>query len=451
MRKVFFTLLLSFTLFSFLSHRAAADMATVSSEAEYDNFINKIVNLIAMRQELSADFEKEKRIGEAGRVLNEVVRIENELDALGVDWRSFLEPGGKSAGCAFVKNTFFLPAIHFANLPRHIAKLFGRTARASDVAAGGEVLDSAFFINREIESFSPSDIARMAGRNKPRGRITPLEEKIPGRAARFFCEDEEGRCFLLGFDPPGMEEQATGAAVIGSTIARLLGYNVPVSAIITVEGTGNERFDGRRAAATELVPGAGGPWSCYGFRDRREIRASKVFAAWINNTGWVDHNTIISSFRVGDVGLHRYYVDNFDSSLGSAGMRPKLPKDGWEHSFDLGVIASTPMRLLLKPFGLWRERYNRGAKPLDSAVGLFDGNVDPARFEAEYPNMAWRYMTTEDALWAVNLISRFTPGQVGAIVDLAVYSDPDDAEYVKETLLRRRKKIMEHYLGKRIK
>lgn len=449
MKKVFVTLWL---LLCFLRPpTAAAGITAVSSEAEYNNFISRIVSLIALREELSGDVEKDKRIGESGRVIHEIDRIGTELDTLGVDWRSFLGPEKRGAGGAFFKNTFVRPAVQLANLHGHIRKLVGRTARARDVLPDGELLDSAFFINRDIDSFFPSDIAGIDSRNRPGDRVTPIEREIGEHATRFYCEDEEGRCFLLRFYPPGMDEMATGAAVIGSTIARLMGYNVPVSTIITVKGTGDSRFDGRRAVATEVVPGEGGPWSYYSFRDRREIRATKVLAAWINNNGLVDHNTLISSFRVGNVKLYRYYINNFDSSLGSAGARAKLPRDGWEHRLDMGVIASTPLRLILKPFGLWRERYKRTDKPIDTVVGLFDSNINPDLYEAEYPNMAWHCMTTGDALWAVNLISRFTPEQIEAVVALARYSDPGDAEYIKNILLERQRKIIEHYLRKRVK
>ena len=449
MKKVSVTLWL--LLCVLLPFHAAADVATVSSEAEYNSLVGRIVNLIALRQELAGSAAGAERIGDSGRVLHEVARITNELDVLGVDWTSFLRARGKSGCFPFAKNTFFRPTVQLFNLPRHLRNLAGRPARARDLSPGGEVLDSAFFINRDVSAYSPAEILLIDERNRPRGSITILDEKREGRVEGFLGTDEEGGLYHFVFDPPGMEEQATGAKVIGSTIARLMGYNVPVSTIITVRGTGDPRFDDRRAAATKMVPGPVGSWSYYGFRNRREIRATRILAAWINNNGFVDGTTVISSFRAGNVDLYRYYLGGFNRSLGSAGMRSKMAKDGWEHEFDAGVIVTTPLRWILKPFGLWRERYRRSAKPVNSVVGLLDTNVSTTQYEARYPNMAWRYMTAEDALWAVNLISRFTPEQIGAIVDLAKYSDGEDAEYVLSVLLERQTKIIEHYLGIRVR
>ena len=55
---------------------------------------------------------------------------------------------------------------------------------------------------------------------------------------------------MFKLDHPDYPELGSSASVIGSRILWALGYNVPPVFAVRIEGTGDDRLDGRRAVAS---------------------------------------------------------------------------------------------------------------------------------------------------------------------------------------------------------
>ncbi|HEY7461988.1 MAG TPA: hypothetical protein VIC59_08960, partial [Gemmatimonadota bacterium] len=151
----------------------------------------------------------------------------DELERAGVDWRSFLTPvrgstasGGAVNGQALLNHTLRQVAQKL-NLVRDVRQIFGIPDRANDLARNGNVLDSAFFTNRDVGALTPAEVLADAAARAPRGRIRVVEAKRGGTSEGFIGVDETGDRFIFVFDPPGFPEMSTAAEVIGSTILRL--------------------------------------------------------------------------------------------------------------------------------------------------------------------------------------------------------------------------------------
>jgi len=332
----------------------------------------------------------------------------------------------------WLKNNYFHPVGRLLALDRHLGQLLGQTCEASHVLPDGSVADSSFYTNRDLTRLSPEDIYRGATTQPgPTPPFTVTKVKAGGGARGFFGRDALGARFLFKLDLPDYPELTTGAEVVGSRLIWALGYNVPEMYIVTIEGTGDPRFDGRRALASRFLPGEiVGPFKYYGVRDRREMRALQLAQGWLNNVDCTDFNTLITWDREGH--LARFWILDFSSALGSTDHGPKEPKQGWEHTWDVFEQLTDLVTL-----GLDTDPYDRNAKPFSPAVGLFDDNYDPWRWKPLMPNMAFADMTEADARWLAEKIAAFTPEQLRAAIAAAEYSRQEDRDYLLQMLLRR--------------
>ncbi|MFN2433011.1 MAG: hypothetical protein ABR599_09425 [Gemmatimonadota bacterium] len=425
--------------------------------------------------------------------------LQRELEAASVEWRSFLGPvrgSVRGSCCAYgewPKNHVWRQIAQKLNLVRDVRQILNIQDAASDVAADGRVLDSAFFTNRDVSAISPEEVRREAEAQAPRGTIYITEQKSEGVSEGFWGEDENGDLYIFILDPPGFDEMNTAAEVMGSTILRLAGYYVPYPAIVTLEDLAIspkvleeqaqaragapddpnedetiedaaeaqlgadaddetlgqddvEQFRGRRAVATKAIAeGFRGPWTYWVFRDRRELRGAQVFAAWINNYDQVDHNTIAELFDE-DADLVRYYIVDTSSAFGSASNRVKEPAAGYvNNSVDLHRFFTTPLRWLARPFG-YREPWLPVTPIVSPAIGRFGPDLEPRLWKPQYPNLAYEDMDEDDAEWAARIVGEFSDEMIDAIVGLAKFSRREDAAYMARTLKARRDVIVRTYL-----
>lgn len=418
-------------------------------EARIADVLNRVAEWARVREEFSLASNRAQRQELRGRI----AAMEKALAGDHIDYESFAGVRGHCEDIqgdwffdgAWISNSVYWRILRLFNAPRNIRRMIGYPLRASDVNEAGGIPDSAFFFNQDITSITPESLSEEDARIRPRGAVKITRKKEEGKSKGFYGMDDRGIEYIFIVDPPGMEEQVTAAEVIGSTLVRMAGYNIASSAIVTISGTGNPEYDGQRAVATRLVEGYQGHWTYRAFKDRRELRAAMLFAGWIHNTDWVDHNTGISVNKIGGVPLTRYYIFDFGGSLGSWNIRIKEPRDGWEHYVSFHEFFLWPVTKPLEMARLRHKPYLEKAPPYSEAVGYFDSNFRPNWYRPNYPNLAWAEMTREDALWAANLIARYSDAQVRAAVDLACYSHAEDADYVYRTLLERRKRILDFY------
>jgi hypothetical protein len=380
----------------------------------------------------------------------------------------------------FVLNTFLSPGDK-------------RPIPAVNVNTLGEVPDSSWFTNRiGARRVTIDEIVR--GPNQlDRLDITDwviVQGKNTGRQAGFravSASDPTGRVYQIEFDPREHPEMATGAEMIGTLIYHALGYNVvemyladldpatlTIAPTATIEIAGRTRrftrrdlesilrrsamkTDGRyRVTVSPFAEGKYvGPFRYYGTRPddpndiyphehRRELRANRVFAAWLNH----DDSRAVNSLDmlVGPKGQQyvKHYMFDFGSILGSGTNDPDHPWVGHEY-----VVESKPALLTLASFGLWRRPFINMSTPLSmgAAGGFTSERFVPANWKPHYPNPAFANMQPDDAFWAARRVAAFSSEALAAVVDKAEFSDPRVRNYVLDTLLDRRALVLHTWLA----
>jgi hypothetical protein len=298
--------------------------------------------------------------------------------------------------------------------------LFGSPAWNLD---GERVPDSSFFTNREPGDLSPGRVARGActmPAPMPPFQVRKIRTGGGGNLG-FIGTDARGRVFHFKLDHPDYPELGTSASIVGSRILWALGYNVPPVFLVEVTGSGDPRFDGKRASAALFLDGVIGHFHFDWFRYRRELRGLRLACAWINDTDRIGTNTLV----VEHAGRATYYLIDFNSCLGSWQGRPKEPWRGYRHAWDLLIPPPHPAPPLLSP-----------------ALGRLAADFAPRRWRPQAPNNAFNHMTDTDAAWIAKRIEHLGRPQLEAIVAAARLSDPRDAERLTTALMKRRSAIL---------
>jgi hypothetical protein len=365
-----------------------------------------------------------------------------------------------------------------------------RPIRAVNVNTLDEVPDSSWFTNRiGRQPMSIDEIARGPNTSEtPTIDAWPIVEgKSTGITPGYRIRSPEGRLYQVKLDPPSNPEMASSAEIIGAAIYHALGYNVvqgysididPAKIVIdpkatTVDMRGQKRQMTREDVDKLLARGAKlangkyratlsrfadgrpvGYFKYYGTRPddpndihphehRRELRGSRVFAAWLNH----DDSRGINSLDMleGPAGRQyiKHYMFDFGSIMGSGSTMPQTLRAGNEYILEWGPAFKTlaTLGLYVRPWIL--VDYWEDAK----SVGRFEGDFfDPVKWRPEYPNPAFNNMTPDDAFWAARLVSKFSDEAIRAIVARARYSEPGATDHIVSTLIKRRDKVLRAWL-----
>jgi hypothetical protein len=371
-----------------------------------------------------------------------------------------------------------------------LAKGDRRDIPAVNVNTVDEVPDSTWFVNRiGRRAMSIEEIVR--GPNQLDAVSIDgwpiVQEKSSGITPGYRVTDPDGRLYQVKFDPPSHPEMASAAEVIGAAIYHALGYNVVQGYIIevdpsaiviapsatTVDMTGRRRAMRRddvdrilsraarlpngkyRATLSRFADGKPvGFFRYYGTRPddpndihphepRRELRANRVFAAWLNHDDSRGINTLDMLESAEGRRYIRHYMFDFGSIMGSGSTMAQVPRAGNEY-----ILEWAPALKTLATFGL----YVRPWITVDyweeaRAVGRFESEFfDPVAWRPEYPNPAFDNMRGDDAFWGARLVARFSDDAIAAIVAKGRYSEPGAADYITRTLIRRRDKVLHTWL-----
>jgi hypothetical protein len=365
-----------------------------------------------------------------------------------------------------------------------------RDIRAANVNTVDDVPDSSWFTNRiGRRAMSIDEIVR--GPNQLDSLDVDgwpiVQEKSSGITPGYRIVDPEGRLYQLKFDPPEHPEMSSGAEVIGAAFYHAIGYNVvqgyiieidPETIVISPEATtvdlaGRKRQMTRedidrllaraarqpngkyRAMASRFADGKPlGYFKYYGTRPddpndihphehRRELRANRIVAAWLNHDDSRGLNTL--DMLQGEAGRQSitHYMFDFGSIMGSGSTVAQVPRAGNEYILEWGPALKT-----LATFGLYvrpwiRVDYWQEAK----SVGRFEGDFfDPVAWRPEYPNPAFDNMRADDAFWGARLVAGISEDAVRAVVAKANYSEAGAAEHIAATLLKRREKVLQTWL-----
>jgi len=299
----------------------------------------------------------------------------------------------------------------------------------------GNVPDGSFYVNRRIEQISPAEAA--AGPSTapaPRPPWTVVKARPGKKPVSFIGEDGLGRRFMVKLDDPAYPEAGSAAAFITTRVFWLLGYHVPANYIVTITGTGNPEYDGRRAEASLFVEGKVlGHFKFDLLRHRREMRGLRLVSAWVDDVDRGENNTLVV-FREGK---SYYYLLDFDSTMGLWKRRPKMTWLGHRHVWDPPYAVVDVFTL-----GALSRSQIRHHQPFSKAVGIFFADdFDPMTWKSENPNTPFRLMSKADACWMARKIAKISPEQLLEIVKAAKYSRREDQEHVFRTLQERQEKI----------
>jgi hypothetical protein len=367
---------------------------------------------------------------------------------------------------------------------------------AIDVNALDEVPDSSWFTNRlGARELTPSEIERGSCDTPPIDATqtwTVVSAKPNGFNPGFIIRAPDGRRYLLKADGVRQTELATAADAIASRIYYALGYFTPCNRVVSFDRRilaispgahaeddhGRERPigpdvidrvlrqatrlpDGRyRMAASRFLDGEPlGPFTYEGIRsdddndvvpheERRELRAGRLVAAWLNHYDTREQNTMTT--WVADGAPRRghvvHYMLDFGDAFGAAWPWDELTaRSGHAYVFDPGMIAADFVTLgaIVRPWDRARIRADAWVFTYYDAESF-----DPTAWRPITPNPAFLRMTERDAAWMARRIARFDDALVHAAVQTGAFTHPEWSAYLESVLRARRRRIVERYLSR---
>jgi hypothetical protein len=363
--------------------------------------------------------------------------------------------------------------------------------RAVNVNTIDHVPNSSWYTQRlgTAEVLSVQDVIRGPYHGLPPqpGIWTIIRAKSEGISPGVTVKDSTDTVYFVKFDPPSNPEMASGAEVISTRLFWALGYNVPENYLATLRredlriapGTRIDDEFGRtrpmtdadvdavltkaaqnadgtyRVLASKGLPGVDvGPFKYFGTRPddpndihphehRRELRAMRVFGAWLNHDDSRAINTADFLQDVGGRKLVRHYLIDFGSTLGSGSTRAQGTRAGNEY-----IWEARPTFISMVTLGFYVRPWLKVHYPDLPAVGRFEANFfRPERWKPEYPNRAFDNARPEDLFWGARGVMSFSDETILEVSRTAAFSDPEATAYMAQTLITRRDKIGQLWLN----
>jgi hypothetical protein len=356
--------------------------------------------------------------------------------------------------------------------------------RAVNVNTIGEVPDSSWFTNRAgSRPVSIDEIVRGPDRGTgPAGRWEITGIKTEGVTPGFTIRDETGEIYWIKFDPKSNPEMASGAEVISTKLFHAFGYHVPENYLATFRrgdlsiapGATAKDEDNRdrpmrwrdvdavleraaqsadgsyRVLASRNLPGEPiGPFKYHGTRPddpndifphehRRELRGLLVFSGWLNHDEVRSSNSLDTLVRADGRTIVRHHLLDFGSTLGSGSVEAQSRRAGNEF-----VWEARPTLITMLTLGLYVRPWIKVPYPDLPAVGRIESSYfQPETWKPDYPNPAFRLARSDDRFWAGTIVAAISEDAVRAVVRAAKYTDPRATDYLIETLLERRRKVL---------
>jgi hypothetical protein len=186
--------------------------------------------------------------------------------------------------------------------------------------------------------------------------------------------------------------------------------------------------------------------------DRRELRGSRILAAWMNHFDSREQNSFdtwiaLDPAHPRGTGYVRHYIldtnDVVGGEAGDGGLEVFTSRLGFSYYADFKDIG-----LDFISFGTNVRPWERLKKvPGREEFGYFTADdFEPEDWKSGYPNAAFVRMTERDAAWMARRIARFTPEMIRAIAERAEFADATNADYLANVLVARQHKIIARYL-----
>jgi hypothetical protein len=181
--------------------------------------------------------------------------------------------------------------------------------------------------------------------------------------------------------------------------------------------------------------------------DRRELRATRVLAAWLNHYDTGENNTLAMWIPTGGGrGYVKHHAIDWNDSLGflwAPELDPITRRLGHTYYFDAGVIGREFFSLGLSE-GPWE--WARMGKT-GEVLGYFDDtDFVPEDWKPGYPNPAFSRMTERDAAWMARIIARFTDADLEALLTEARADNPELRAELLRVLKGRGERILRRWL-----
>jgi hypothetical protein len=372
---------------------------------------------------------------------------------------------------------------------------------AMNVNAMDEVPNSAWFTNRiGKHNLTLDQVRKGACRDHapldPKGPWLVVGAKPNGANPGFPIKAADGRRYLLKFDGVVQGPRATSADVVVSKFYFAAGFDTPCNEIIefdrsilkidpeakSVDVFGNkvemseadlDRIfakaiklpDGRyRGSSSLFLEGkpigpfryeetrSDDPNDVVPHEDRRDLRGSKLLAAWTNHFDSREQNTLdmfaspkVEKGQPSKPGYIRHYIIDFGDCFGSVWEPPMLGRRiGHSHylALDHLFLDWITIGVVQRPWDT-----NRFAKT-GKVLGYYQiDNFEPSEYRPGYPNPAWLRMSERDGAWMARIMARMTPAHVDSMLTAAKIRDkPLEAE-LRRVVMGRRQKVLSRYLG----
>jgi hypothetical protein len=380
-----------------------------------------------------------------------------------------------------------------------------KSGEAVNVNSLDEVPDSSWFTNRlGARAVSPDEMRLNACRkdqlldpeHAPDHSWLVDKGKTSGSTPGFRMTVPGHGHYLVKIEAtPGSAERQVAASVIGEAVYYTAGYNATCEQALFVrpsifklapglkarEGNFGDLYDFDQKAFDDLLAKAnkhGGllrisasawlpgyvieqfqysgirsddPNDVVPHEDRRELRAARVLASWIDHFDERQGNSLdswISDVKGGppdsSPGHVVHYQTGTSAALGSVWSMDAISRRlGYSYVIDWGDIGAD-----FVTFGARTRVWERTEKvPGRESFGYFDvEHFDPERWKNEYPNPAFDRMTERDAAWMARILARFTPDMVRTLAEMARFADPSNTDYLERILDGRLERILERYL-----
>ncbi len=379
---------------------------------------------------------------------------------------------------------FFRPVSH--------AFLLEEWGPAANTNALDEVPNSSWYTNRmALRTLDPETVA-----NGPCGEPINTDSewvavggKVDGANPGFIIRDtSDDRMYLLKFAEKIQIERATSADVIGSKIYWAAGFSTPCNRIVYFDinnlkiGEGAQKKDklGRktpivqadietaiawapqtldgmvRASASLFLPGKpmgpfqyeetrdADPNDVIAHEDRRELRGSKMLAAWLNHFDAREQNTFTTFMPMESKkgwGYIQHHILDFGDCFGSKWESDQMSRRfGHSSYFDLPHILGDffSFGTIVRPWETAVEYPDAG--PI---FGYYDvANFDPDHWANGYPHPAFSRADEVDMFWGAKIISRFSDEHIRRLIEEAHLSNSVNADYLERVMIGRRDKIV---------
>ncbi len=349
---------------------------------------------------------------------------------------------------------------------------------ARDVNSMDEVPRSSWFTPRlGYRELSVEELLRgPLSIGPPELPIVVMKAKPEGNPG-FVVSDARGEKYIVKFDPPEFPGVETTTSFVVNRLFWAFGYNVPEDFTIQLRKEDFNVEPGGKyteqdvdkvlslvaapvsetytATASLLIAGTYlGPTMDKGVReddpndtiaheDRRVLRALHAFGAFVNHSDMRVDNA--GDFYQGEPGHGHvmHYLLDFGEAFGGHGASHDRLWDGFEHWFSYGTAARNFVTLGLQVQPWEKIQYTRW-----KSVGAFEAEVfDPKEWKETFPFEPIRRSQPADDYWAAKIVGSLTREQLQALVQAAEYPEDGAADYMIETVWKRRAKVLETFMS----